>query len=172
MVLLRREGLCISPSTVGRILTHLKRRGHLVEPQKVTISARRYRVHRPYAMPQPKDYVPPQPGDLVQLDTLDVCPLPGITLKQFTARDVVSRWDVLEVHSRATAQLVSRFLDTVQARMPFPIRAFQYMGDRNSMPTLNKPATSGNPPLRVPPKKPQTQRDGRTSPTNPYRGIL
>jgi transposase InsO family protein len=128
VVLLRREGLCVSTSTVGRILNHLKGRGQLVEPQKVTISARRRRVHRPYAMRKPKDYVPAQPGDLVQLDTLDVRPLPGITLKQFTARDVVSRWDVLEVHSRATAQLASQFLDTVQARMPFPIRAFQVDG--------------------------------------------
>ncbi len=125
MVLLRREGLCVSTSTVARILTHLKGRDQLVEPKKVTISARRRRVHRPYATRKPKDYVPAQPGGLVQLDTLDVCPLPGITLKQFTARDVVSRWDVLEVHSRATAQPASRFLDTVAARMPFPIRAFQ-----------------------------------------------
>jgi transposase InsO family protein len=128
VVLLRREGFCVSTSTVGRILTHLKGRGQLVEPQKVTISARRRRVHRPYAIRKPKDYIPAQPGDLVQLDTLDVRPLPGITLKQFTARDVISRWDVLEVHSRATAQLASQFLDTVQARMPFPIRAFQVDG--------------------------------------------
>ncbi|HEU65720.1 MAG TPA: hypothetical protein ENN57_03525 [Chloroflexi bacterium] len=28
-------------------------------------------------------------GDLVQLDTLDIRPLPGEVLKQFTARDVI-----------------------------------------------------------------------------------
>ena len=44
-----------------------------------------------------------QPGDLVQVDTLDVRPVPGVVLKHFTARDIVSRWDVLEAHTRATA---------------------------------------------------------------------
>ena len=41
------------------------------------------------------------PGDLVQVDTLTCAP--GVVLKQFTARDVVSTWDVLMVASRATA---------------------------------------------------------------------
>ncbi len=38
---------------------------------------------------------------------------------------MVSRWDVLEAYWRATAALAAQFLDTVQARMPFPIRAVQ-----------------------------------------------
>ena len=64
-----------------------------------------------------------QPGDLVELDTLDVRPLPGLVIKQFTARDGVSRWDVIQAHTRATAQTASQFLDTLPHRMPFPIRA-------------------------------------------------
>ena len=127
-VLLKREGLPTSASTVGRILTYLKQHGRLHEPPRFAISARRRRLPRPYATRKPNDYVARQPGDLVELDTLDIRPLPGITLKQFTARDVVSRWDVLQAHSRATAQLASHFLDTVHQRMPFPIRAFQVDG--------------------------------------------
>jgi len=50
------------------------------------------------------------PGDLVEVDTLDVRPLPGMVFKHFTARDVISRWDVLEVRSRATATLPRPFL--------------------------------------------------------------
>jgi|FLYL01.1.fsa_nt_gi hypothetical protein len=42
---------------------------------------------------------------------------------QFTARDMVSRWDVLEVHTRATA--AAGFLKTLRQRMPFPIKALQ-----------------------------------------------
>ena len=42
---------------------------------------------------RPKQYAVSQPGDLVQVDT-DVRPIPGVIFKQFTARDVVSRWDV------------------------------------------------------------------------------
>ena len=69
-----------------------------------------------------------EPGDLVQVDTLDVRPLPGVILKHFTAREVVSRWDVVEVRIRATANTATDFLSTLQARMPFPVRAIQVDG--------------------------------------------
>ena len=71
---------------------------------------------------------PVRPGDLVAVDTLDLRPLPGLVLKQFTARDIVSRWDVLEVRSRATSTTATEFLSILQARMPFPIRAVQVDG--------------------------------------------
>ena len=62
------------------------------------------------------------------MDTLDVRLLPGVVFKHFTARDVVSRWDVLEVQGRATARAAARFLDAIQARMPFPVGAIQVDG--------------------------------------------
>ena len=128
VVLLKRQGRTVSTSTVGRILTYLKKQGRLLEPLRHAISARKRRPARPYATRKPPDYVPRHPGDLVQLDTLDLRPVPGVLLKQFTARDVVSRWDVLEAHHRATAQLTSEFIKTLQQRMPFPLRAFQVDG--------------------------------------------
>lgn len=126
-VLLRREGQTVSTSMVGRLLTHLKTTGQLREPPHYRISARK-RVRRLYAIRKPKDYVVAQPGDLVQVDTLDVRPLPGVVLKHFTARDVISRWDVLEAHTRATALTATSFLTTLQARMPFAIKALQVDG--------------------------------------------
>ena len=93
----------------------------LIEPFPVHLKARRR--PRPYARRQPRDYRPQAPGHLVEVDTLELRPLPGVTLKQFTARDVVSRWDVLEAHTRATG-----FLDTLRARLPFPVRALQVDG--------------------------------------------
>lgn len=129
VVLLRREGRSVSTSMVGRILTQLKARGRLVEPLPNGFKARQRRSwSRPYAVRKPPGYSAKQPGDLVQVDTLELRPLPGVILKQFTARDVVSRWDVLEAHSRATASLAAQFLDTLQQRMPFPIRAVQVDG--------------------------------------------
>ena len=92
------------------------------------VSAKRRRARRPYATRKPKGYVPSLPGDLVQVDTLELSPLPGVSLKQFTARDMVSRWDVMEVFSCATALCTRRFLDTLQARAPFPLRAIQVDG--------------------------------------------
>ena len=65
----------------------------------------------PYAVRKPKGYSVVEPGDLVQVDTLDVRPLPGVILKYFTARDVVSRWDVVEVRTRATANTTTDFSD-------------------------------------------------------------
>lgn len=127
IVLLKQQGWKTSASTVGRILKHLKRRGDLIEVKRRPISSRR-KVQRIHAIRKPKDYVPSSPGDLVQIDTLDIRPLPWIILKQFTARDVISKWDVLEARSRATARAAKEFIDTLQKRMPFPIKAIQVDG--------------------------------------------
>ncbi len=48
-------------------------------------------------------------------------PSPSVVLKHFTARDVLSRWDVLELASRATAATATRALEAVLERMPFPV---------------------------------------------------
>ena len=127
-VLLRQQGFQVSTSMVGRIIRRLKNRGVLQEPLRNHISARRRLLKRPYAIRKPKDYVVEQPGDLVQLDTLDIRPLPGMVLKHFTARDTMSRWDVLEVYSRATASTAARFLDKLEQCLPFPLRAIQVDG--------------------------------------------
>jgi transposase InsO family protein len=64
---------------VGRILKHLKDSGKLVEP--LTERRRRKRSFaRPYAIRKPKGYRVRQPGDLVEVDTVDLRPLPGVSL--------------------------------------------------------------------------------------------
>jgi len=99
-LLLHREGFACSASTVGRILHKLKERGVLREPVPNYISARERQWQRSCAVRKPKEYVAKEPGDIVELDTLYVRPLPGVVLKHFTVRDILSRWDVLEVHIR------------------------------------------------------------------------
>ena len=128
VVLLRKQGYEVSTSMVGRIIKRLKERGILREPIPNHISARKRARTRPYATRKPKEYVAEAPGDIVEVDTLDVRPLPGVLLKHFTARDIISRWDVLEAHSRATSNTASDFMDTLIKRMPFPIRAIQVDG--------------------------------------------
>jgi putative transposase len=127
-VLLGRSGWRTSVSTVGRILVDLKRRGVLHEPPRGLVKYKKRRQSRKYAIRKPKDYPVEQPGDLVQVDTLDVHPLDAAAVKHFTARDVISRWDVLEAHQRATANTASEFLDTLLARMPFKVKAIQVDG--------------------------------------------
>ena len=77
MVLLHREGFDCSASMVGRILPKLKERGVLREPMSNHLSARRRRWQRPYAVRKPKEYLAKKPGNIVELDTLDVRPLPS-----------------------------------------------------------------------------------------------
>jgi putative transposase len=126
-VLLKGEGFNPSSSTVGRIIAHLKKHGDLVEPKIRSISFKK-KIKRPYAIRKPKEYMAAKPGDLVEVDTMDVRPVAGVILKQFTARDVISKWDVVEVRSRATAKAASEFIDTLQRRMPFAIKAIQVDG--------------------------------------------
>ena len=128
VVLLHGEGFHCSVSTAGRILHRLKERGVLREPVANHISARKSQRQRPYATRKPGEYVARVPGDIVEVDTLDVRPLPGVILKHFTARDIISRWDVLEAHSRASSHTASGFIDTLLKRMPFPIKAIQVDG--------------------------------------------
>ena len=41
---------------------------------------------------------------------------------------MVSRWDELSVHTRATAAMGTKFLHDLQARLPFPVNAIQVDG--------------------------------------------
>jgi len=122
-VLLRRAGISLSVSMVGRILARLRRSGELREPARRRMSVQQRRWRRPYAIRKPVDWPIERPGDLVELDTLDIRPLPGKIWKQFTARDVVSRWDTVELGRRATASAAAAVLDRLAERMPFPVRA-------------------------------------------------
>ena len=123
-VLLRREGVSLAVSKVGRILAYLRRRGVLREPAGRRVGVRQRRWPRPHAVRLPKGLPIERPGDLVELDTLDIRP-PGVThpFKQFTARDRVSRWDTLELRANARAATAVGILDALAARMPFPVRA-------------------------------------------------
>lgn len=127
-VLLNDEGIVLSVSMVGRILKHLKNRGVLKEPILNCISARKRQRTRPYAIRKPKEYIAQVPGDIVQVDTLDIRPLPGVILKQFTARDIISRWDVVKSGRSASSHAAARFIDTVIERMPFEVKALQIDG--------------------------------------------
>jgi putative transposase len=127
-ILIRGEGYQTSASTVGRIIHHLKERGALKEPVRNHVLAHRRGLKRPYGIRKPKDYPVKEPGDLVEIDTLDIRPLPGVVLKHFTAHDVISKWNVMNVHRQATAATAAHFLDALNERMPFPVKAIQVDG--------------------------------------------
>jgi putative transposase len=127
VVLVRQARFAVSVSMVGRILTHLKKKGLIRDPGLRDPWIERRAQIRPYAVRKPRDYIPREPGDLVQIDSADIRLLPGSAhwYKHFTARDVVSRWDVLGVYGRATAITARDFLEAVIERMPSPVKAIQ-----------------------------------------------
>lgn len=126
--LLLDKGYRVSASMVGRILTRLKKQGILIEPILTQVSAGKRLRKRPYAIRKPKEHQVRQAGDLIQVDTLDLRPLPGIVLKHFTAHDVLSKWNVINIFQSATAANAASFLDMIIQRMPFPVNAIQVDG--------------------------------------------
>lgn len=153
VVLLGQQGVKTSSGTVGRILRQLKAKGKLVEVRRGW-GARRTRWRpRPFAVRKPWGHVARAPGDLVEVDTKDLRPLPGVVLKQFTARDVVSRWDVLSVHKRATSCAARLFLGELLQRMPFRVRALQVDGGSEFKAVFEKECGRRRLPLYVLPVK-------------------
>ena len=130
--LLRKRGMDISVSMAGRIIATAKRKGQLKEPLRM-ISARKRKTRRPYAIRKPKDYVVEKPGDLAQIDTLDVRPTPGVIFKHFSLVDCVSRYAMVALRGRATARTAQESLEAMLARSPFPIRALQIDGGSEFM---------------------------------------
>jgi len=132
-VLLGREGWQTSASTVGRILKYLKQRGLIHDPTNLVKWGKKKASRRVYALRKPRNYTVEQPGDLVQIDTLDVNLMPGVHFKHFTARDMISRWDVLQASQKATANTAKAFLENVERRLPFPLKAVQVDGGSEFM---------------------------------------
>lgn len=130
-VLLSREGIRVSVSTVGRVLDRLRRAGQLREPPLVVERREkrlRRRHRRPYAQRKPRGYTPQRPGDLVQVDTTPIEVRPGLRRVHFSARDVISRKDVLAVRGKGSSKTAESVLREDFQRFGFAVRAIQIDG--------------------------------------------
>jgi putative transposase len=131
-VVLRREGLGVSISTVGRILRRLMDRGVVIPVPTLRRhpAARRVRLttRERYARRLPKGHRPAKPGEIVQIDTLFVNVRPDKPIKHFTAYDPVAKWTLGRVATSASAQAATALLDKLCAEAPFPILGIQVDG--------------------------------------------
>ena len=157
--LMRREGVAVSTSTVGRILKSLMRRG-LVMPVPTLRrkpGGRRFRlIGKRHARRLPKGLKPTKPGQIVQVDTVFISLAPGRDIKHFTAYDPVAKWTVAGVAGRATASLAASFLAKIIADMPFPVTGIQVDGGSEFMAEFEKACQQKSLDLFVlPPKRPQ-----------------
>ncbi len=68
-----------------------------------------------------KRYSRPIPGDRIQIDTCKIAP--GIY--QYTAIDDCTRWRVLDIYKRRTANNTLKFIEKMIEELPFPIQRIQ-----------------------------------------------
>lgn len=158
VVLLGREGLKVSASTVGRVMNRLKARGVLVEPVNVTQAklARKRRRKPRYAIRKPKDYRIEGPGDLVEVDTLQIRLVPNEIRYQFSARDVMTRFDVIKAYKHQTSLKAAHFLHYLRKKFPYPIKAIQIDGGSEFKDQFEEECKAQEIPLFVlPPRSPK-----------------
>lgn len=156
--ILRKQGYPTSNATVGRIIGALIRRG-TVQPVPALIrkvAAKAAPKKRPHAIRKPKGVTFEKPGDVVQIDTLSIYPLPGVSIKHFNAYDPFAKWTVARPCKRATAKNAAEFLDAVLEQMPDPLKAIQIDGGSEFMAEFEQACADKNLPLYVlPPRSPK-----------------
>lgn len=130
VVLLKRQGLHVSASSVGRTLRELFGRGVI---DRYVPAGRpgpyKPRPPRPYAVATPKHLSASEPGEVVQVDTLHI-EWVDASWRQFSALDIDSRTTAAQLGPRARARDAADFLEHMVNVMPFEIHAIQV--DRGS----------------------------------------
>lgn len=117
-VLLGREGIRVSTSTVGRIL----KRKRLINPK--ASKKRRKAALRPRAR-FPRGLRISEAGDMIQIDTKYIMLPGGRKYYQFTAIDVLSKRRVLRVYPSQSSRNGALFLKECLAFFPFLVKAVQ-----------------------------------------------
>lgn len=156
VVLLKRQGLTVSESTVGRIITYLCARGTVLPATLLRKRTRSKRVvRRKYALRLPKGLRPQEPGELIQLDTMTVN-FPGFSIKQFTAYCPVAKWTVADAYRSASSHTAKDFLTKLLNDMPFPVKGIQVDGGSEFMKVFEDECKNRNLILYVlPPRSPK-----------------
>ena len=111
-------------------MNRLKERGILVEPLNVRLAkAARKRRRKPrYAIRKPSGYIINAPGDLVQVDTVQIKFRNSEIRYQFSSRDAISRWDISRAYRKASSNTAAAFLEYMEKKFPFSVRAIQIDG--------------------------------------------
>ena len=156
-VLLGREGVALSVSSVGRILSRALARG-VIRP--AAFCEGRHAPKRPrrfarWARRWKYGAKARTPGELMQIDHMTYV-RDGDTVKEFRAVCPVSKFMVTRACSRATAGHARRFLHELLAALPFPLVSIQVDGGSEFMAGFETSCEALHIPLHVlPPKHPQ-----------------
>jgi putative transposase len=123
-ILLAREGIVVSASTVGRVLRELMSRGRI---ERIGRRPRRHwwpRRARPHARQQRPFERAQQPGELIQIDTLHEYSDLRVRY-HFSAVDPVRTFAHARLFDRATSRSAEGFLRECLQRWPDRIRSIQ-----------------------------------------------
>lgn len=120
---------CPSPSTVGRVLSDLKKQGRLPHPMKLSFYGktglfRLKKIVRRRKKLRRKGYKPEQSGDLVQMDTV-VKFVNGIKRYLLCAVDLKSHFAFAYGYSSLSSSTATDFFTKLTAVAPFTITRIQ-----------------------------------------------
>jgi putative transposase len=118
-----------SESTIGRIIHDLKGRGRLPRKTKVAYNAATGRLRIWEAGPgkrktRRKDFHPTRPGDLVEIDTVDIF-VDGLKRYLLTAIDLPTRFAFAYAYRSSSSSTARDFLGKLKMVVPFPIMRVQ-----------------------------------------------
>jgi transposase InsO family protein len=95
--------------------------------------ARKRRRKSRYATRKPKGYKVEAPGDLVQVDTLQVRLIPSEVRFQFNAHDIVTKFSGMKAYKKQTSTAAADFLHHLKMKFPSRTKAIQIDGGSEFM---------------------------------------
>lgn len=176
VILKRDHAVCISESTVGRVISNLIKSGRI----KLSLSYTRVKRRRKFDSHAKKwryGMKATVPGEMVQIDHMTVTKN-NIVMKHFQAWDPITKVIIADVVCKATSSAALKFLHKVIKEMPFPVKSIQVDGGSEFMKYFEEGCQKSNIALYVlPPSRPQynggVERGNRTFREEFYaRGII
>lgn len=157
-ILMREHQVCVSPSTVGRILAKLVKLGK-IKPVRYfygNLKAKKRRSFKGHSQRWNKHLKRTQPGDLIQIDHMSVNPAPGRTYKEFKAVCPISKVVYAEIYHSASAKCAKDFLLKLISKLPFEIASIQVDGGSEFRAEFEQACGELSIPLYVlPPRSPE-----------------
>ena len=133
-ILLQREGVFLSSSTVGRVLTSLFNRNKIVKVSllKGRKICQRKKIQKRYAQ-RLKQERPEKLGELIQIDHMVLSTTYGSQFKEFRATCPITRLSTSQIYTQATAKNARDFLKHVINKFGFKIKSIQVDGGSEFM---------------------------------------
>lgn len=157
-LLLREYGRNVRVCTVGRIISHLIKKGK-IKPVSFYYGQTRQKKARKFhghAQRLKKGMKAKQSGELIQIDHMKVDLIAGVRVAHFQATCPVTKITHAKMYCRATSQCAKDFLQYIQPLFPFPILSIQVDGGSEFREHFEKECELLKIPLYVlPPRSPE-----------------